>query len=76
MPVILSTSNIIIDNGITNLTMETVKSTPYIEKDTVGTTSNLTFEPYLESVSRMYPPVRTFNSSNFTISTTTTKVNE
>ena len=64
MPVILSTSNIIIDNGITNFTMETVKSLPYIEKDTVGTTSNLLAEPIVESVSRMYPPVRSFEGTN------------
>ena len=63
MPVILSTSNIIIDNGITNFTMETVKSVPYTEKDTVGSTSNLLAEPIIESVSRMYPPVRTFDGT-------------
>ena len=63
MPVILSTSNIIIDNGITNFTMETVKSVPYTEKDTVGSTSNLLAEPFVESVSRMYPPVRTFDGT-------------
>ena len=71
MPVILSTSNIIIDNGITNFTMETVKSVPYTEKDTVGSTSNLLAEPFVDTVSRMYPPVRTFNSSNLDTSTTT-----
>ena len=60
MPIILSTSNIIINNGITNFTMETVKFDVSTEKDTVGSTSNLTFEPSLDSVSRTYPPARTF----------------
>ena len=63
MPVILSSSNIIIDNGITNFTMETVKSFPYIDKDTFGSTSNLLAEPYLETASRLYPPTRLFNST-------------
>jgi alpha-tubulin suppressor-like RCC1 family protein len=68
MPVILSTSNIIIDNGITNFTMETVKNELYTDKDTIGTTSNLTIEPFVESVSRMYPPNRSFTTNNLTSS--------
>ena len=68
MPVILSTSNIIIDNGITNFTMETVKSAINIyEKDNVASTSNLLAEPYIESVSRMYPPLRSFTTNNLTL---------
>ena len=66
MPVILSTSNIIIDNGITNFTMETVKSSLYVQdiKDTVGITSNLLAEPYIVPTSRMYPPVRSYDGTN------------
>jgi alpha-tubulin suppressor-like RCC1 family protein len=68
MPVILSNSNIIIDYGTSNFTIETVKNEIYYNKDTVGTTSNLIIEPYLESVSRIYPPTRTFASNNLTLS--------
>ena len=71
MPIILSTSNIIIDNGITNFTMETVKTYPFIQKDTVGTINNLLEEPFVDTVSRMYPPTRTFNSNNFTVANPT-----
>jgi len=68
MPVILSTSNIIIDYGSSNFIIETAKSELYTEKDTVGTTSNLTIEPYLEPVSRMYPPSRIFQSNSVNLS--------
>ena len=70
MPVILGTSNIIIDNGITNFTVETVKSLPYIDKDIIGNTSNLFAEPILELVPKMYPPLksRIFTNNNLTLS--------
>jgi alpha-tubulin suppressor-like RCC1 family protein len=64
MPVILDTSNIIIDYGTSNFIIETAKSTLNIEKDIVGNTSNLLAEPIVETVSRMYPPVRTFDGTN------------
>ena len=70
MPVILSTSNIIINNGSTNFTLETVKSQliDSYTKATVGSTSNLTAEPIVETVSRMYPPLnqRRFTADNYT----------
>ena len=72
MPIILSTSNIIIDYGTSNFTMETVKTSPFIQKDTVGTTSNLLAEPFVDTVSRMYPPStsRSFVNNNLTLSNT------
>jgi alpha-tubulin suppressor-like RCC1 family protein len=73
MPVILSTSNIIIDYGSSNFIIETAKSTLNIDKDTTGSTSNLTAEPIVETVSRMYPPLisRKFDADNYTASTYT-----
>jgi alpha-tubulin suppressor-like RCC1 family protein len=68
MSVILSTSNIIIDYRTSNFTMETVKTSPFTQKDTVGTISNLLAEPFVDTVSRMYPPSRSFISNNFTLS--------
>jgi alpha-tubulin suppressor-like RCC1 family protein len=68
MPVILSSSNIIIDYGSSNFTLETVKTSPFIQKDTVGSTSNLLAEPFVDTVSRMYPPssYRSFNNNSLT----------
>jgi hypothetical protein len=73
MPVILDTSNIIIDYGSSNFIIETAKSTLNIDKDTVGNTSNLLAEPIVETVSRMYPPLngRRFTADNYTASTYT-----
>jgi alpha-tubulin suppressor-like RCC1 family protein len=73
MPVILSTSNIIIDYGSSNFIMETVKNTLNLDKNTTGSTSNLTAEPIVETVSRMYPPLnqRRFTANNYTASTYT-----
>jgi len=70
MPININNTNIIIDYGASNITMETVKSKSelYTDKDTVGTTSNLTIEPFVESVSRMYPPNRSFTTNNLTLS--------
>jgi alpha-tubulin suppressor-like RCC1 family protein len=67
MPVTISTSNIIIDYGSSNFIMETVKSALNIDKDTTGSTSNLTAEPIVETVSRMYPPYRSFTADNFSV---------
>jgi alpha-tubulin suppressor-like RCC1 family protein len=65
MPITLNHSNINIQYSTgSNYIIETVKSDLYINKDTVGTISNLTAEPYIESVSRMYPPLRTFTTNN------------
>jgi alpha-tubulin suppressor-like RCC1 family protein len=74
MPIILSTSNIIIDYGSSNFIMETAKSALNLEKDTTGSTSNLTAEPIVESVSRMYPPLlaRRFTANNYTTTSTYT----
>jgi alpha-tubulin suppressor-like RCC1 family protein len=73
MPVILSTSNIIIDYGSSNFIIETAKSTLNLDKDTTGSTSNLTAEPIVETVSRMYPPLngRRFDAANYTASSYT-----
>ncbi|NBO56339.1 MAG: hypothetical protein EBU84_17490, partial [Actinobacteria bacterium] len=73
MPVILSTSNIIIDYGSSNFIMETAKSTLSLDKNTTGSTSNLIAEPIVETVSRMYPPLngRRFDAANYTVSTYT-----
>jgi alpha-tubulin suppressor-like RCC1 family protein len=75
MPVILSTSNIIIDYGPSNFILETVKSNliDSYAKNTVGSTSNLTAEPIVETVSRMYPPLsqRRFTAANYTASSYT-----
>jgi alpha-tubulin suppressor-like RCC1 family protein len=67
MPININNTNIIIDYGASNITMETVINELYT-KDTVGTTSNLTIEPFVESVSRMYPPNRSFTTNNLTLS--------
>jgi alpha-tubulin suppressor-like RCC1 family protein len=71
MPVILSTSNIIIDYGSSNFIIETVKNELNIGKNTTGSTSNLTAEPIVETVSRMYPPLnqRKFTANNYTTTT-------
>jgi alpha-tubulin suppressor-like RCC1 family protein len=68
MPVILSTSNIIIDYGSSNFIIETAKSALNLDKNTTGSTSNLTAEPIVETVSRMYPPLngRRFTANNYT----------
>jgi alpha-tubulin suppressor-like RCC1 family protein len=73
MPVILSTSNIIIDYGSSNFIIETAKSALNLDKDTTGSTSNLTAEPIVETVSRMYPPLnqRRFTAANYTASSYT-----
>ena len=74
MPVILSTSNIIIDYGSSNFIIETAKSALNLDKNTTGSTSNLTAEPIVETVSRMYPPLngRRFDAANYTASSYTT----
>ena len=46
-----------------NYTVETVKSELYL-KDEVGSASNLTTEPYIETTDRIYPPVRYFKTNN------------
>jgi alpha-tubulin suppressor-like RCC1 family protein len=71
MPIILSTSNIIIDYGSSNFIIETAKSALNLDKNTTGSTSNLTAEPIVETVSRMYPPLnqRRFTADNYTAST-------
>jgi alpha-tubulin suppressor-like RCC1 family protein len=73
MPIILSTSNIIIDYGTSNFIIETAKSELSLDKNTTGSTSNLTAEPIVETVSRMYPPLsqRRFTANNYTASTYT-----
>ena len=49
-----------------NYTVETVKSELYL-KDAVGTASNLTTEPYIETTDRIYPPVRYFKTNNLSV---------
>lgn len=63
MPVIISTSNIIIDNGITNLTMETAKNELYLIDTSRSITSNLTAEPVITFPSTFTESIRTFTHS-------------
>ena len=65
MPITLNNSNISVTyNTGSNYVIETVKSDIYSIKDTINTDSNLTTEPYLETVSRMYPLSRSFTQNN------------
>jgi alpha-tubulin suppressor-like RCC1 family protein len=65
MPITLNNSNISVQyNTGSNYIIETVKSDLYNMKDTINSVSNLTTEPYIESVSRLYPPSRSFTNVN------------
>jgi len=66
MPVILSTSNIIIDYGASNFTMETAKNELYLIDTLSSITSNLTAEPVITFPSTFTESIRTFTHNGGT----------